>query len=194
MPTVDIDVLNQMLFETERTAHQRGWEQPDILFALEGDAAEPELTYVLQLPGRAGDQLQELIAAGMQARPGVLGLVLVAGAGIPLDVDGFLELPLRAEEQGEAERGMPRRVAAVWEALRSDMAGQVCSRAVVAVLRDGHVAVVLREGEGRPRLVERIPSAVADHDEVAGMVMRLLVGDKVPMPRTATSWPRSLIA
>lgn len=61
-------------------------------------------------------------------------------------------------------------------------------RAIVAVLRDGHVVVVVVQDDERHLVVRRLPGVLGDHEEVTDLLMQLLGAGQLPLLAVASRW------
>jgi hypothetical protein len=181
MHMVNSHALTDLLFETEQQMDELGWGQPSVLFALHGPIEHPQLEYAVQLPGGAGDLLHAMITSGMSVRGNILGLVLVANSPYPLDVDDWLAMPVRCSSFSGPREGYETRLLAPRNgAGTTDGPASVSpARAVIAALRDSSLHVVARRQGDEPREVPRIPERVADHAEIACLLLRLLHGKRL---------------
>lgn len=159
---VDPDDLAAALLGVERDLD---WNQPDLLFAIDGPIDAPRLRYLLQLSGDPAERLYDLLAIGVRIRDDVLGLAVAAGVSF----------------------------SAAWGWMHGRSATKPI-HALVAVLRGGLTAVVAREEGESAKMVDRLPESLGDHSSITMLATRLLAGDEVPQQRDQWSGARALIA
>lgn len=130
--------------ETERHVASAGWDQPPRLFALVRTAGLLERSPQLRAQVAAGDE-DDLTAIEQEDLPDTSSLeTLLAQLAWPLEVDGVALAVERLVVPPEAEQDLPEDPVQAAEALaahpdRKDV------RLLVAVLRDGESACLLRQ-------------------------------------------------
>lgn len=174
MTPVDHRALASALLAAARDVRASGWDHPDMLFAIHGCWRNPQLGYILQLPGAAPNLLPELSEMGLRSREYTLGLVLVATAEQVPNLDELLALTKEGQTDYAPQGAMLHAVAAAWGAatgrpLTDDppRRGQV----LLAVLRDGYTAVITNEEGNGVHMAERVPRTMGDHETMAKAVM-----------------------
>jgi hypothetical protein len=136
--------LTTSALETERHVAAAGWDQPPRLFALVRTAGlldrEPHLLAQLGHGGEDG-----LTAIEQEGLPGTSSLEsLLAQLAWPEEVDGVALAVERLVVPPEAERDLPEDPEKAAEALAAHP-GRKDVRLLVAVLRDGESACLLRQ-------------------------------------------------
>lgn len=195
---MDTAVLNQALLIAEGDiAACGGWEQPDYLFALRGNPCDPDLEYLLQIPGSLGEFLPTLLDLGLRTAPDIHGLMLAATAGEDLAFEDALEMPLMASmrrvchQAGIGVDKVADHLRETWRLLRSQphLARELQRpvRAVMGILADGVTSVVVRQDREAPVLARQLPELFGSHDDVVAMARRLMT----PWP-SSVSMPRRL--